>query len=105
MLYACLASLSYPKASLKTSCLETAPESKTLVPLTVVLVNESTITGNLPPSIRANYESGDVLSMAFLEATYITFTSTGLSRLQLSAISHLESLSPALILLDAANAL
>lgn len=97
-----LANLEYPKAILGLEC-KTSSKPKDIVPFTIISVDDSTVTESLLNDTIARYLTGDdVFSTDFLEGIYLAYNGSGPANLDSSAVSYLNSLAPAHLLLDAA---
>ncbi|OAA63468.1 Amidase signature domain protein [Niveomyces insectorum RCEF 264] len=99
-----LANVQYPKLTLSVGY-NTPSSSEVLTPITVIVVNETAVTGSVLEAIVAGYTAGDdVFSADFLESVYVVYNGTGAATIDASGLSYLASLTPSLLLLDTAFA-
>lgn len=90
-----LANTVHPKAVLSADCEPVA----SLLPMTVVKTNESTITKSILEGIITSYQEGDdVFNYDFLDGLYIS--STVQSLLDASAVEYLSSFNTSFVFLD-----
>ncbi|KAJ4351829.1 uncharacterized protein N0V89_007173 [Didymosphaeria variabile] len=98
-----LANARYPKATFSCDLTSsvTAGSSRSTLPITVINTNASTVTrGVLTTTIQSYLDGDDVFTTDFLEAIYISSSSSG-ATLDSSAISYLRSLEISHVFMDA----
>ncbi|CAJ2512020.1 Uu.00g076450.m01.CDS01 [Anthostomella pinea] len=99
-----LANIQHPKAILggnSSSAAAAAASGGSLVPFTVIFVEDELVTGAYLQSVVASYlEGDDVLSEDFLQGVYLARNGTATARLDNSALAYLGGLEPVYLFLD-----